>query len=152
MEQAGLATIVINADTHYEALKVGRNLWVEAREKVTFLLVSPEQMRTTGFFGLLEDPIFGARVCVLGVDECHLIYWWGQKLRPDFHQMNLVRSRLPLRGGMRIPVAALTATLQVGKSMDCILSALAFKPGSFHLIRRSNMRPDIQIICKLGPK
>jgi hypothetical protein len=53
MEKAGLATIVINADTHHEALKVGRDLWAEAREKVTFLLVSPEQMRTTGFFGLL---------------------------------------------------------------------------------------------------
>jgi superfamily II DNA helicase RecQ len=148
MHNAGLATLVINADTNHEAHKTGRNLWTEARERIRFILVSPEQMRTTGFFRLLNDSVFEARVCVLGVDECHLIYWWGQKLRPDFRQINLVRSRLPIRGGMQIPVVGLTATLRVGDSMDCILLALAFKPGSFHLIRRSNLRPDIQIILR----
>jgi hypothetical protein len=148
MHKSGLATLVINADTNHEAHKTGRNLWAEAREKVIFILISPEQMRTPGFFRLLNDPVFEARICVLGVDECHLIYWWGQKLRPDFRQICLIRSRLPIRGDMRIPVVGVTATLRVGDTMDCILSALAFKPGSFHLIRRSNLRPDIQIILR----
>jgi superfamily II DNA helicase RecQ len=85
MHTASLATLVINADTNHEAHKTGRNLWTEAHKRIRFIPISPEQMRTTGFYHLLNDLGFEAWVCILGINECHLIYWWGQKLWPDFH-------------------------------------------------------------------
>jgi superfamily II DNA helicase RecQ len=82
MMESGLNTLVINSDMYTAAQQNGRDLRKEACEGVSMLLLSPEELASRGCFMLLEDPKFVQRISALGVDEIHLIYWWGKALRP----------------------------------------------------------------------
>jgi hypothetical protein len=148
MTRFGLNTIVINSDTRAEAKKSGRDLWVEARTGYTMVLNSPEELTTRGFGQLLDQKAFSDRVCMLGVDEVHLLYWWGRAFRPAFRQIGNLCARLLISGRRRVPLIATTATLRVGPTMDAVSKILGLVPGRYHLIRRSNMRHDIQIIFR----
>jgi superfamily II DNA helicase RecQ len=131
MMQFGLKTVVINSNTYTAAQRDGRDLWKEVCEGVMIILLSPEELASHGCFMLLEDPKFTQRVSVLGVDEVHLIYWWGKHLHPSFHQIGNLCSRLPLRNGQQLPVVATTATLRVGEPMVCIQEVLGLVPGQY---------------------
>ncbi|KAF8872740.1 P-loop containing nucleoside triphosphate hydrolase protein, partial [Infundibulicybe gibba] len=145
----GLKTLVINADTYSEGIKNGKDVWVEAYEKYTMILLSPEQLINRGFSQLLENQAFLKRVYAMGVDEVHLLYWWGKSLRPCFRHLGHIRARLPAQlDGSRIPLVAVTATLRVGEPMDCITRTLGLVPGQYRFIWRSNMRHDIQLIFR----
>ena len=144
----GLRTMVINADTIAQARKTKRNLWFEARTDPDIILLSPEELGSRECFQLLNNLSFTARVCILRIDELHLLYWWGKSFRPAFQQIGVIRARLPLRRGRQIPIIGISATLREGPPMDSIRAVLGLIPGKYHLIRRSNMRHDIQIICR----
>lgn len=114
------------------------------------ILLSPEELATAGSASFLDNEEFQDSISVLGVDEVHLLYWWGKNFRPSFRQIGYVRSRLPLRAGVRLPLIAVTAMLRVGEPLDCIRDVLGLVPGQYHFVRRSNMRHDIQVIfCEL---
>ena len=113
------------------------------------ILLSPEELMTRQFAQLLEQKEFSGRVCMLGVDGIHLLHWWGKSFRPAFRQIANLCARLPKIRGHRLPVVAVTATLWVGATMDEVTRILGLSPGRYHLIRRSNMRYDIQIIFRL---
>jgi superfamily II DNA helicase RecQ len=140
MEKSGLKTL--NGDTNQEAYKENANLRTEAHTGVSMILLSPEQLSTPGFSRLLEEPAFQARLCVMGVDEAHLIYWWGKDLCPDYKRLGYVRARLPIKNGKRTPAIACTATLRDGEPKDSVCDVLSFEPGSYHFIQRPNMRPE----------
>ncbi|KAM6491392.1 P-loop containing nucleoside triphosphate hydrolase protein [Amanita muscaria] len=148
MKEFGLDSLVINSDTSAEARKSGKDLWVDAQTRYTMILLSPEELITRPFAQLLEQKDFCSRVCMLGVDEIHLLHWWGKSFRPAFRQIGNLRARLPKIQGHRLPVVALTATLRVGTTMDEVTKILGLSPGHYHLIRRSNMRYDIQVIFR----
>jgi superfamily II DNA helicase RecQ len=112
MHNAGLATIVINADKIADARKARKNIWEEARAKITMVLVSPEELKSSEFSTLLDNETFSGRVYAMGVDEVHLLYFWGADFRPRFRQIGFVRARLPGHNGARIVLVALTATLR----------------------------------------
>jgi superfamily II DNA helicase RecQ len=80
MIKFGLKSLVINSDAYTDAQKSGRDLWEEAREGFTMVLLSPEELESRGFFRLMEEPKFIRWVSALGVDKVHLIYWWGKEL------------------------------------------------------------------------
>jgi superfamily II DNA helicase RecQ len=84
MHNAGLATIVINADKIADARKARKNIWEEARAKITMVLVSPEELKSSEFSTLLDNDTFSGRVYAMGVDEVHLLYFWGADFRPRF--------------------------------------------------------------------
>ena len=69
MHNAGLATIVINADTIAAARKARKNIWEEACVKITMVLVSPEELKSSEFGTLLDNETFSGRVYAMGVDE-----------------------------------------------------------------------------------
>lgn len=151
MSRFGLETLVINGDTYLEAQQNGRNLWTEAQTGYTMLLLSPEELRSQGFFRLLEHPKFYERIAMLGVDEVHLIHWWGKSFRPSFMQVGTLRPRLPVRKSRRTPLIAVTATLRIGEVMDTVCKNLGLVAGRFHFVRRSNMRHDIQLVFREMP-
>jgi len=148
MTKFGLCTVVINADTTAQARECKRNLWVEAQTDPDIILLSPEELVSRECFQLFNNVAFRARLCVLGIDELHILYWWGKSFRPAFQQVGVIRARLPLRDGRAIPVIGISATLREGPPMTSIRAILGLVPGKYHLIRRSNMRHDIQIICR----
>ncbi|KAJ7126642.1 P-loop containing nucleoside triphosphate hydrolase protein, partial [Mycena filopes] len=146
MADLGIAALTINADTVTAARIAGeQDLWVRAQEGVSMLILGPEQLISPGFRTLIGLDSFYDRVCVLGVDEIHLLVQWGLSFRKAFAQIGLMRARLP----PRTPVIGLTATLLSDTKVEnSIYSLLGVNRGEFHLIRRSNARYDIQILFR----
>lgn len=148
MEKAGLKTIILNSDTIDEGRRTGRKLWEEARSHVTMILLSPELLASSDFSGLLDAKEFWARIFVMGVDEAHLLYFWGASFRVCFRQIGFMRARLPSQGQSRTPLIAVTATLRAGAPMRTICEFLGLHEGKYHFIRRSNARHDIQYLIR----
>ncbi|KAI0734061.1 hypothetical protein C8Q72DRAFT_771610, partial [Fomitopsis betulina] len=69
----GLHSLVINANTLDAARASGEILWAQARAGVTVIILSPEQLTSRGFEGLLQNHAFRDRVCALGIDEVHVL-------------------------------------------------------------------------------
>ncbi|KAF9231106.1 P-loop containing nucleoside triphosphate hydrolase protein [Melanogaster broomeanus] len=146
MRRAKLTAIALNSDTVTAAQQSGRDLFKAVLRGVSMVLVSPEQLKSKGFERLLDekDPTFSTRVCMMAVDEAHLLNTWGQGFRKDFLDIGRMRARFP----GTVPIAAVTATLQTGTPTNRICTFLGFRPGCCQIIRRSNARPDIQLIFR----
>ncbi|KAJ6554119.1 P-loop containing nucleoside triphosphate hydrolase protein [Mycena sp. CBHHK59/15] len=137
MAALGITALSINADTIAAARIAGdQDLWTRAREGVSMLILGPEQLISPGFRALLSIDSFYDRICVLGVDEIHLLVQWGLTAHAS--------SPSP-----RTLVIGLTATLLSDtKVEDSIYSIIGVNRGEFHLIRRSNARFNIQILFR----
>ena len=144
MLSAGLIAVAINADTLASARKTKRSLYEDIEHGVSMVLLSPEQLKSSAFEKLVNKPSFKERLCMMAVDEAHLLNTWGQSFRKDFQQIGWVRARFQ----HSIPIAAVTATLQVGGPTDRVRKFLGFEDGRHHVIRRSNYRPDIKLIFR----
>jgi superfamily II DNA helicase RecQ len=146
MQKLGLNVLVINGDTLTASRLQGEDLWDKARTDSTILMhiMNPEQLSSKGFEILLRDEDYLGRVCVLGVDEVHMIDTWGNQFRKAFRQIGFVRARF----FDDLVVIALSATLRKGKPLRTVCATLGFREGDFHLLRRSNLRHDIQIIIR----
>ena len=146
MRCVNLSAVALNADTISAASKERQDLFNSMRLGVSIVLVSPEQLTSKGFERLVDDPdsVFTRRVCLLAVDEAHLMNTWGQSFRQAFQEIGAMRAHFP----GRLPLAAVTATLQDGAPMQSVCSFLGLQPGHYHFIRRSNSRPDIRLIFR----
>jgi len=69
-----------------------------------------EELKSKECGVLLDTQVFYNRVYALGVDEAHLLYFWGADFRPRFRQIGYIRARLPSHGSMRTILVAVTAT------------------------------------------
>ena len=87
--------LAINVNWISAARDKGDDLWKTAREEVTVLCLSPEQLISKGFADLLVHKPFADRFCSLGVDEIHLLYSWGQSIRVSLQQIGYVRAHCP---------------------------------------------------------
>ncbi|KAF7973928.1 hypothetical protein HWV62_13990 [Athelia sp. TMB] len=148
MRKVGLRCVVINEDTIDEARKCGRNLWQEVRTDIAVILMSPELLTSLDFAHLLDRNEFWSRIFAMGVDEAHLLYFWGVDFRKSFRNIGLMRERLPSKGDSQTPLVAITATLRTGTPMQTICTFLGLQDGRHHFIRRSNSRSDIQYITR----
>ncbi|KAJ7430966.1 P-loop containing nucleoside triphosphate hydrolase protein [Mycena galericulata] len=145
MAKIGVPALTINSETVAAARIRGEDLWIRARTGIAMLILGPEQLISKGFRDLLACEAFYDRVCALGVDEIHLLVDWGLAFRKAFTQIGYMRSRL--RPG--IPIIGLTATLLADpRVQNAIFALLGVNRGEFHLIRRSNARPDIQMLFR----
>jgi superfamily II DNA helicase RecQ len=62
--------------------------------KITMVLVSPEELKSSKFGTLLDNETFSGCVYAMGMDEVHLLYFWGADFGPCFRQIGFVRARL----------------------------------------------------------
>jgi hypothetical protein len=144
MEKFGLQALVINSDTIQEARKRGEDLWKRAETGPSLLFMAPEQLISKGFNDLAKDDgEFAARLCAIAVDEAHLLNSWGRSWRQAFQQIGFVRARFP-----NVVLIALTATMRAGQPTESVCESLGLHRGRFHFIRRSNARPDVQILFR----
>ncbi len=65
------------------------------------LYVSPEKLLSPGFFSFLRR----RRVCLFAIDEAHCISAWGHDFRPEYTNLQQLKTAFP-----DVPVLALTAT------------------------------------------
>ncbi|KAG1816333.1 uncharacterized protein BJ212DRAFT_1271739, partial [Suillus subaureus] len=72
------------------------------------ILLSPEQLESSGFRTVMNIKAFATRLCIMVVDEAHLIDLWGLSIRPSYKKIGWIRSR----ARRHVPMFAVTATLQ----------------------------------------
>ncbi|EPQ59180.1 hypothetical protein GLOTRDRAFT_34856, partial [Gloeophyllum trabeum ATCC 11539] len=144
MTAFGLRTLAVNSHTLHEAAERKEDLWVIARTRIAMLMLSPEQLVAKGFKNLLSHEPFWRRIVAMGVDEAHLLLQWGKGFRKAFLEIGFMRARLPSRA----VVMAVTATMAPGKRFGAVCELLGYKQGAFHEIRRSNFRPEIQLLFR----
>ncbi|KIJ07434.1 hypothetical protein PAXINDRAFT_90382, partial [Paxillus involutus ATCC 200175] len=144
MLAAGLSAVAINGDHVDAARQNGQDLFKQVHEGFAVLLVSPEQLKSPNFRPVLDDPKFNQRVCMMAVDEAHLLNSWGETFRKDYQQTGWLRARFV----RWLPLLAVTATMQVGVHTKRVCDFLGFKDGQYCIIRRSNMQHDIQLIFR----
>ncbi|KAJ7921903.1 hypothetical protein B0H13DRAFT_1866326 [Mycena leptocephala] len=127
MAKMGIRALMINADTVASARIRGEDLWMNPRKGISMLILGPEQLISKGFQDLLKFEPFYDRVCVLGVDEIHLLSLWGLAFRKAFMQIGFMRARF--RAG--IPIIGVTATLLSDpKVSDAIFDFLGVNRGN----------------------
>ncbi|KAH6876911.1 P-loop containing nucleoside triphosphate hydrolase protein [Coprinopsis sp. MPI-PUGE-AT-0042] len=148
MSQLGLKVVIINRDKRLRTLKDKIDIWKQCIDDCDVILLSPEQLAEPEFEHLMKNPIFASCICYFGVDEVHLINSWGRTFRLAFNQLGFVRVRLPTQGVKFIPLIATSVTIREGEPKRRICSVLGLEEGRYHLLRRSNMRYDIQIIFR----
>ncbi|KAG2030538.1 hypothetical protein BDR03DRAFT_844620, partial [Suillus americanus] len=100
---------------------------------------------SSGFRSVVDNKAFAARLCVMVVDEAHLIDLWGLSIWPSYKKIGWMRSC----AGHHVPVLAVTAMLQK-KSEAEVLGFSGFCRGHYHVIRRSNLRSDVCIIFRIA--
>ncbi|TFY73239.1 hypothetical protein EWM64_g10772, partial [Hericium alpestre] len=94
-EAVGVRALAINAQKLDEARKTGKNLWHDARDGISIILLSPEQLISCTFEDLIQDPAFSACIFFIGVDEIQLLDIWGANFRKAFQQIGFIRACLP---------------------------------------------------------
>jgi len=144
MAKLDLKVFAINSQSRDEALRLrNEELWVTAHTIPNVIIAGPEQLKSKEYEKSLCNEDFYKHCCGLGFDEVHLLNVWGVSFRKDFLQMGFVKARLP---NAHNPWILTTATLRDGRPADNVYELLGMQPGHFHLICRSNLRPEIQIL------
>ncbi|TFK57843.1 P-loop containing nucleoside triphosphate hydrolase protein [Pluteus cervinus] len=143
LNKMGVAALTINSITVKEPTESEPSIWTAAKTDPAVILVSPEMLSTDPFRTLLAKTEFRSRLFAIVIDEIHLLTTWGETFRPTYEQIAYVRERIP----SSVNFIGLTATLRPGEHMDGICKHARFKSG-YHLIRRSNARPEIQFIIR----
>jgi len=116
-------------------------MWARASESGSrILLLSPEQLISKRLEKLVDNVAFRKRVCLLAVDEVHLLDSWGDSFRKAYQQIQYVRARFE----SNLVAIAMTATLLPGDQTDRVCDFVRLQ--NYHTIRRSNRRPEIQLL------
>lgn len=98
MIRLGLKCLVINADTIHQAQLRREDIWKKAVDEPNVIFLAPEQLISPGFGEMThKGSVFADRVCVIAVDEAHLLVTWGASWRKAFAQIGLVRARFRRR-------------------------------------------------------
>jgi superfamily II DNA helicase RecQ len=120
-------------------------LWLHAHtdKSINIHLLGPEQLISKGFKDALQTNYWN-HMCAYGIDELHLMNTWGAGFRKVYQQIGFLWKRLTDCSTL----IGVSATGRAGAPMESICHFLGLQPGSFHLIRRSNIRNDVQILFR----
>lgn len=99
--------IELNGDNNKESTQ--REI---ARGYYTHVFTSPEIALSKKFKkNVLDQHLFSDRLCLLAVDEIHLVEEWGKQFRPLYAEIEKVRKRIPTD----VPLVGVSATLTPDK-------------------------------------
>ena len=120
-------------------------MWIRAGETgPRVLLLSPEQLISKRLEKLVNNSAFRKRVCLLAVDEAHLLDTWGNSFRNAYLQIEFMRARFE----SSLVVIAMTATLLPGKQTKRVCDFVGLRE-DHHTVQRSNCRPEIQLLFRV---
>ena len=119
LNDAGVSAVAINsALTNDEARDIYRRL---RQGTVKLLYVAPERLLKPSMLDFLE----ALQVNLFAVDEAHCISVWGHDFRPEYQQLDVLRTRFP-----QVPRMALTATADEQTRQE-IVDRLLINPKRF---------------------
>ena len=108
--EAGLTTVVINAKTSNHS-----GMWTRVDKKGPWvLLLLPKQLISKWLEKLVSDSAFCGRVCLLAVDEAHLLDSWGSSFQKLYQQIQYMYACFK----SNLVTIAMTATLLPCDQMD----------------------------------
>ena len=146
MSKVGLEVTAINSSTWDEALRHQQEeLWVTVHTSGNVIVASPEQLKSKEFEKTVLNDVFWAQTCGLGFNEVHLLNVWGPRCWKDFLQMGFIKARL---NDALCPWILTSATIHEGAPLDNIIHLLGLRGTPLHIIRRSNYRPEIQLLFR----
>ncbi|KAI0311081.1 P-loop containing nucleoside triphosphate hydrolase protein [Amylostereum chailletii] len=109
MQEVGIQAIALSAETLRDhGSKLFRAI---GRGDYSVVLLSPERLISKEIDLVLRNPGFQDKLIGLAVDELHTLAPWGDEFRQEFHQVGLVRKRLP----DHVAFIGASATLAPGK-------------------------------------
>ncbi|KAJ7100131.1 hypothetical protein B0H15DRAFT_762852, partial [Mycena belliarum] len=140
----GVKGLACTSETQAEARRSGRNLGEEIAEcKWPIIFIDPEHLMERQWERIADSQLFRQNIAFACTDEAHYIDEWGGEFRPAFRHIGpFLRAFLP----PHISVLALTATLQPGAQTRSVCRSLGLQHDMFHLVRRSNERPNVQFL------
>jgi ATP-dependent DNA helicase RecQ len=108
--------------------------------EIKLLYVAPERLLTETFFEFLVQVQQQVGIATLAIDEAHCVSEWGHDFRPEYRQLQAVRSRFP-----DVPVMALTATATERVRQD-IIQQLALQQPIVHVasFNRQNLYYEVR--------
>ncbi|KAK6985233.1 P-loop containing nucleoside triphosphate hydrolase protein [Favolaschia claudopus] len=130
-----------------DARRAGNDLTslIKSGTKWQVICVDPEHLQDKEWRVISDSPVFRSKLLFAAVDEVHLIREWGADFCIAFNTIGLFfRGRFP----PSTAIVALSATLAPGPETSAICNSLGLFPGAFHLIRRSNERPNVQLVMQ----
>lgn len=109
-----------------------------AQGNYTHVFTSPEIALSKKFKkNVLDNSFFTDRLCLLAIDEIHLVEQWGRSFRPLYAEIEKVRKRIPCH----IPLLGVSATL-TKKTRMIVVDKSGFHP-FYKLMQTSLDRPEI---------
>jgi superfamily II DNA helicase RecQ len=108
------------------------------------VLLSAERLVSPDVDAILRNEMFRENLILLGIDEAHVLVPWGKDFRKAYHQIFLLRRRLPAHAAL----IAVSATISPGPEFNSLCERLGLKAGKYHTIRESSERPNVRMIFK----
>ncbi len=137
LEKTGIKAVSINSMQTAEKNESALNQCYTHRAK--FLFVAAERLMDTKFQYHLRN----LKINLFVIDEAHCISQWGNRFRPSYLKLGLLRELRP-----EVPVLALTASATEKVKQD-IISVLQFdKRLNCHIFSTSSYRNNIHIKTK----
>ncbi|KAL0564999.1 hypothetical protein V5O48_017033, partial [Marasmius crinis-equi] len=144
LEQFHIKAFAYTHENVSDVKRAGRKVVEEITEcSFQVICVDPEHLCDPEWWKILNSSKFRSNVVFACAEECHLVNEWGLTFRPAFQNIGAIfTSRLP----SHVAKFALTATLQPGPPTTSVCNSLGFSGPTFHIIRRSNARPNTKIV------
>lgn len=130
--------LVLNGENNYKHIHKQ-----VARGDYTYIFTSPEIVLLKKFNkNILDDTKFTRRLCLLAVDEIHLVDQWDQAFCSLYAKIEKVWKKIPCY----IPLLGISTTL-TKQAQVCIFDKVEFK-SDYRLMQTSLDRPEIMQIYK----
>ena len=134
LQNNGIDATFINSSL--ERSEVSRRLARLESGELKLVYVAPERLLQAEFESEILPRVHASRgISALVVDEAHCVSDWGHDFRPEYRQINRLRTRFP-----QVPIAAFTATATERVRQD-IVQQLALREPRIHVA--SFNRPNL---------
>lgn len=128
--------IVLNGENSQKSVFSG-----VARGAYTHVFTSPEIVLSKKFKKcILDQQTFTDRLCLLAIDEIHLVDEWGKSFRPMYAEIEKVRKRIPCH----VPLLGVSAIIFVS-TFSWLQCNIAFY--NRHLLARERYKGRMLVSC-----
>lgn len=133
LKDNGIGATFLNSTVTFQQVRQRELAIIQG--KIKLLYVAPERLVSPHFLEFLDRINAKLGISTFVVDEAHCVSDWGHDFRPEYRQLQQVRSRYP-----QVPAIALTATATERVRLD-IIKQLTLKQPYIHVASfyRSNL-------------